>query len=115
MQELLNRFDETGLDPKNTVVRCETQDEVNLFLDYLCCKGIWTEPQISYLKQHCFDKEGLICYHISRQSWCNDRWYKIHRPEYSIVDFCDVYQYPNTDDTPVAAHISISYDDIMVL
>ena len=38
--DLISRFDVDNLDPCNTVVRCRTQEEADIFLEYLYLKGV---------------------------------------------------------------------------
>lgn len=109
-EELLKDFDESGLDPLNTVVRCRTQTEAEIFLKYLCAKGVRHNKDIAILKDSWMEHQEHTCYHISKQSWCYDTWYMENRPEYHISDFCDVYKCQicdNNTDPPM------SFDDLI--
>ena len=91
-EELLNDFDEGGLDPDNTVVRCSSQYEAEIFLEYLCAKGAWSKEDIEVLKEGWGDHEHQTCYHLSGHGWCYDSWYEKNRPSFLIVDFCDIHR-----------------------
>lgn len=90
-ENLINNFDLSSIDPSTTVVRCETQDEADVFLDYLFVKGVWDKKQISNLKDRWEERESETCYHLTQRSWCYASWYAETHPELSIVDFCDIY------------------------
>ena len=110
-KDLLNDFDETGLDPENTVVRCYSQEEADIFLKYLHRKGVWDSTSIRKLSDYWCQFGSDTCYHISRMSWCDTSYYIEHRPEYCIINFCDIYkgviaQYEEID-------YAISFDEIM--
>lgn len=113
--ELLGRFDTHGLDRKNTVVRCETREEANIFLRYLAAKGVWGPDRIVALANKWDEYGPATCYHFSEESWCYDAWYKRERPSYRIVNFCDIYKdydllKSEKNNVPV---ICFSFDELM--
>ena len=99
---LLDYFDESGFDPRHTVVRCATQDEANIFIDYLCLKGVRDPDSSAKLKSAWVKYKGSTCYHLSECRWCYESWYAENCPELRIVDFCDIY-------TPPAESYNITY------
>lgn len=103
---LLEDFDESGLDTSRTVVRCITQDEANIFLDYLCCKRIWNKGNARILKDRWKEYGSSTCYHISRDSWCHDSWYELNG--FDVVDFCEIYK----KHKPVSVPFEICYEDL---
>ena len=90
-EELLNDFDESGLDPNKTVIRCSSQYEANVFLKYLCAKGVWDEFSATRLIERWDEHKQSTCYHLSSKRWCSDFWYEEFEPSFRIVDFCDIY------------------------
>lgn len=88
---LINDFDTSGLDPDSTVVRCATQEEADIFLEYLRLKGVWRRDQIQELSRRWEDYRDTTCYHLSSPGWCYDTYYYGEYPHYQIVDFCDIY------------------------
>lgn len=107
LSNLQIKFDENGLDLRKTVVRCETQDEANAFLEYLCAKGVWKLDQIQELKRRWSEYKCSTCYHIGKNSWCHDVWYK--ERGYYVVDFSDIYIGSIHID---AINISLGYDEL---
>ena len=89
--DLINDFDISGLDPKLTVVRCKTQEEADIFLEYLCVTWVWRVDQIRVLRNRWKEYGDATCYHLSEMSWCNDEYYRRMCPYWQIVDFCDIY------------------------
>lgn len=113
MSEAFNDFNIEGLDQKHTVVRCETMEEANIFLQYLEANGVWGRTSIQKLIDRWADYEGNTCYHLSEPSWCDVNWYREIRPEYQIVDFCDIYQ-PRIEYGNIVPSEMISYEDVMM-
>lgn len=102
-------FDVSGLDIDNTVVRCATQDEANIFLDYLCSQGVRDKENLRRLKE-CWEEHGsATCYHLSKRRWCYDSWYRENYPEICIVDFGDIYVGANCAEE---YNVACSYDDL---
>lgn len=85
-------FDVSELDPDRTVVRCQTQEEADLFLDYLQDINVWGKRHIESLKKQWCDHGSSTCYHLSQSKWCYDSWYAQNYPEYKIIDFSDIYK-----------------------
>lgn len=88
---LINDFDTSGLDPELTVVRCKTQEEADIFLEYLRLKGVWRRAQLRELSRRWKDYCETTCYHLSSATWCYDEYYRRVYPDWQIVDFCDIY------------------------
>lgn len=88
-EELLNDFDESGLDPMRTVVRCATKEEAYTFLRYLNAKGVWNKKEIESLICDWYQYGSSTCYHLSEPRWCNVTWYE---RSYRIVDFCHIHK-----------------------
>ena len=105
-KHLLQYIDVTGLDPMKTVVRCATQDEANIFLDYLRSKGVWNS--IEGLKEKWCENRDRTCYHLALARWCSDVWYERTCPQFRIVDFCDIYKYPVTEP----GNVDYSYEEL---
>ena len=85
-------FDVSGLDPAYTVVRCRTQEEADLFLDYLQDINAWEERDIKYLKKYWCEHGSSTCYRLSQPRYCYDSWYEQNCPGYKIIDFSDIYK-----------------------
>lgn len=85
-------FDVSGLDPACTVVRCRTQEEADLFLDYLQDINVWGKRHIETLKKQWCKHGSSACYHLSQPRYCYDSWYVQNCPEYKIIDFSDIYK-----------------------
>jgi hypothetical protein len=108
--DLLSAFDDSGLDLNNTVVRCSTQEEADMFLKYLYLKAVWEADNVDTLSD-CWENFGsATCYHISERSWCYDSWYKDNCPDYRIVDFWDIYKGNNQHEEQGCV---ISFDELM--
>lgn len=108
--DLINDFDTSGLDPDNTVVRCATQEEADIFLEYLRLKGVWRRDQTRALSRSWKDYRDTTCYHLSLASWCYDEYYCSSYPHFQIVDFCDIYC-PQTSKT---LEITIGFDELFL-
>jgi hypothetical protein len=80
-----------GYDPLKTVVRCLDLSEAEIFLHYLCNKGVWTTGQIALLIGFYDMYKDKSCYHFSRTEWCSESFYRKQRKDYKIVNFCDIY------------------------
>lgn len=102
-------FDISGLDPDNTVVRCETQEEADILLEYLNHRGVWDATSVMHLKDRWCDYGSSSCYHLSTCSWCYASYYAENYPEYRIVDFCDIYFKSQEDEI---YDIVYSYDEL---
>ena len=105
---LINDFDTSGLDPKTTVVRCATQEEADIFLEYLRLKGVWKRDQIWKLSGRWKDYRETTCYHLSLTSWCYDEYYYRMYPRWQIVDFHDIYC-PQTSNP---LEIALGFDEL---
>lgn len=110
-EDFLKEFDESGLDPANTVVRCASQTEADIFLEYLCAKGVWDKFQISSISRSWDEFTFSTCYHLSKQSWCDDNWYKEREPHIRIIDFCDIYKESKQNEESKATYIS--FDELI--
>lgn len=109
-KDILNEFDETGLDPLKTVVRCESQHEADIFLDYLNTKGVWNQTDIRELKRRWIEHDSSTCYHLSQQRWARAGYYEEMHPEIVIVDFRDIYKpEPEVDISQI-----LSFDDFIM-
>lgn len=108
-ENILNDFDENGFDPQNTVVRCATQEEADIFLEYLNAKGVWNKEQIAGLSRRWHEYGSSSCYHFSQNSWCYDSYYKNYS-RYEIIDFCDIYKKTNPI---VDADLALGFDEVM--
>ena len=107
-EELLNDFDESVVDPSNTVVRCASQHEADMFLKYLNAKGIWDERQIKILSKCWANHGSSTCYHLSNPSWCHVEWYEENRSDLYIVDFCHIHK-----ESREKMGLTLSFDELM--
>lgn len=108
--DLLDLFDECGLDPRNTVVRCETVCEAEIFLKYLVAKGVRSPETVYPLLSRWKEEGSSTCYHLSRESWCRQSWYEANMPGVCIVSFSDIYKPVQHVD---AATLKFSFDELM--
>ena len=91
MRDIIQDFDFSELsDLHLTVVRCANQEEANIFLDYLCSKGIWSFSETKKLAIRWSEYGSTTCYHSCEARWCDDEYYSRHG--YRVIDFCDVYK-----------------------
>lgn len=101
-------FDTKGFQ-RDTVVRCNTQEEADSFLEYLASKGVWSESQVTILKRRWSDYGNETCYHLSKPSWCYASYYATECPHYDIVDFCDIHKAAQEGDI---TDIAYGYDQL---
>lgn len=104
--DLINDFDISGLDPRLTAVRCKTQEEADLFLEYLCARGNFTKESGSALSRYWRDYCSSTCYRLFGVGYCDDSFYLRH--EWTVVDFCDIY-HPQTNDP---LDIAFGFDEL---
>ena len=93
--DLINDFDISGLDPKLTAVRCKTQEEADLFLEYRCARGDFTKESGIALSRYWREYCSSTCYRLHGVGYCNDSFYL--EKGWTVVDFCDIYR-PQTND-----------------
>ena len=106
-KKLLDSFDTSNMS-RRTVVRCATQEEADILLEYLCLKGVWNFTEMEILKRHWGDYGCSTCYNLFKASWCYDSWYEENMHGICIVDFCDIYKgYQNE-----SCRISYSYEEL---
>ena len=98
-----------GYNPLETVVRCSDLSEARIFLNYLCDKGVWTKDQIALLIGFYDMYKDGSCYHFSRTEWCSESYYREHRKDYKIVNFCDIY----AGNKANVFDFAISFDSMM--
>lgn len=108
-ENILNDFDESGFDPQKTVVRCATQEEADIFLEYLNAKGVWSESHVKILKKRWSDYGSETCYHLSEPAWCYASYYATEYSDYDIVDFCDIHKAAQESDI---TDIAYGYDQL---
>ena len=112
IENLIYDFDESGLDPRYTVVRCSTQEEAKIFLEYLCQKGVWSKSSIRTLNGFWTQYKSKTCYHVSEPRWCRDDWFINLGEGYKVVDFGDIYisgaEEPATHDCA-----EMGFDEVM--
>lgn len=101
-------FDTKGFQ-RDTVVRCNTQEEADLLLEHLAFKGVWSESEVKILKERWSDYGNETCYHLSEPSWCYASYYATKYPYYDIVDFCDIYKVAQEGDI---TDITYGYDQL---
>lgn len=101
-------FDTEGCQ-RDTVVRCNTQEEADSFLEYLAFKGVWSKSQVKALKKRWSDHGNETCYHLSEPSWCYASYYAREHPSYDIVDFCDIHKAAQESDI---TDIAYGYDQL---
>lgn len=101
-------FDTKGLQ-RDTVVRCNTQEEADSFLEYLAFRGVWSESQVKILKERWSEYGDATCYHLSEPSWCYAAYYATEYPHYDIVDFCDIHKAAQESDI---TDIAYGYDQL---
>lgn len=104
----ITNFNTKGLQ-YDTVVRCNTQEEADLLLEYLAFKGVWSESNIKILKKRWSECGNQACYHISEPSWSRESYYATRYPSYDIVDFCDIYKVAQEGDI---TDITYGYDQL---
>ena len=107
----IDEFNVSWLDQHNTVVRCATQEEADLFLEYLQAKGVWEPKQIEILKDRWDEYGDSTCYHLSERSWCYASYYASEYPHYDIVDFCDIHNESQKRDI---RDITYGYDQLFL-
>lgn len=112
-EEILSYFDESNIDPQNTVVRCKTYEEAETLLKYLVAKGVW-EPQTTerLIARYAECGDGIPCYHISEAKWCRDVWYE-KNSSCEIIDFCDIYIGDPLASQRVEGPLTISFEELM--
>lgn len=108
IDELLDAFGKSGIDPQHTVVRCETQEEADIFLSYLVHEGVWEARAAAQLSDKWGEHGSDTCYHFSQRRWCYADYYRLYNPEFEIVDFCDIYKNQVVEPTMV----TFSYDEL---
>lgn len=106
--DIISRFDVDNLDPCNTVVRCRTQEEADIFLEYLYLKGVRDAHGTERLRGLWKKYEGETCYHLSVPRWCHSGYYK-ETSNFTIVDFSEIYI---GNEELEAASVVIGYDDL---
>lgn len=105
MSDLIYDFDMTGIDLENTVVKCATQEDADIFLRYLVRTGVCTKIDAGILSG-CWKKHGSsTCYRLSGQGWCYEAYYR-NETQYDIVKFEDIYK-PRK-----APEITYGYDEL---
>lgn len=105
MSDLIYDFDITGLNPENTVVKCATQEDADIFLRYLVRTGVCTASEAEVLSG-CWKRHGSsTCYHLSQRRWCYEAFYR-KEAQCDIVNFEDIYK-PRK-----APEITYGYDDL---
>ena len=103
---LINDFDTSGLDPKLTVVRCKTQEEANLFLEYRYVRGDFRQGSRDALSRYWREYCSSTCYRLYGVGYCDDSYYL--REGWTVVDFCDIY-HPQTNDP---MDITLGFDEL---
>ena len=104
--DLIKDFDTSGLDPKLTVVRCKTQEEADLFLEYRYVRGDFQQGSRDALSR-CWCKYcGSTCYRLYGVGYCDDSYYL--GQGWTVVDFCDIY-HPQANKP---LNIEYSYDEL---
>ena len=103
---LINDFDTSGLDPTLTVVRCKTQEEANLFLEYQYVRGDFLQSSRDALSRSWCKYCGSTCYRLYGAGYCNDSYYL--GQGWTVVDFCDIYL-PRTNDP---MDITLGFDEL---
>ena len=63
----LDDIDLNGLDPVRTAVNCQTQEEADAFLEYLCKKGLKSQKDADSLK-HRWAEYGSSAFSLCRKS-----------------------------------------------
>ena len=108
-EDLLESFDESGLDPRNTVVRCETVHDAEIFIKYLIAKGVRRQGNMDKLLSRWHEYGSSTCYHLSEVSWCRQSWYE-QIPGICIVSFSEIYKPTQpVEDTA----LKLSFDELM--
>lgn len=98
---LINDFDTGWLASFSSVaIRCTTQEEADLFLDYQHARGEIGAGTADRLKSYWREYLDLTCYRLYGAGYCYDQWYL--REGVTVVDFCDIY-HPQTPDPPEVA------------
>lgn len=104
---LINDFDTAWLAPVSPVaIRCTTQEEADLFLDYQHARGEIGADVAERLKSYWYESLDSTCYRLYGVGHCDVRWYL--REGVTVVDFQDIYR-PQTNKP---LNIEYSYDEL---
>ena len=88
---LINDFDTGWLASfSSVVIRCTTQEEADLFLDYQHARGEIGAGAADRFKNYWCEYRDLTCYRLYGTGYCYDQWYL--REGYTVVDFQNIYQ-----------------------
>ena len=105
--DLINDFDTGWLAPLSSVaIRCTTQEEADLFLDYQHARGEIGADVAERLKRCWFEGLNSTCYRLYGAGYADAGWYL--REGITVVDFQDIY-HPQTN-RPL--NIEYSYDEL---
>lgn len=89
--DLINDFDTDWLASFSSVaIRCTTQEEADLFLDYQHARGEIGAGAAEGLKGYWHEHLNSTCYRLHGVGYCNDSYYL--RRGWTVVDFRDIYQ-----------------------
>lgn len=89
-------FNVDGLDRNSTLIRCTTQEEWDILLDYIVATGVRSIETAIVLSKR-FEEEsgrssdGAVCHGLGDTKWGYDDYFFRNYPDHDIVDFCEIY------------------------
>lgn len=105
--DLINDFDTGWLASFSSVaIRCTTQEEADLFLDYQHARGEIGAGTADRLKSYWYENLDSTCYRLYGAGYCDAQWY-LERGV-TVVDFQDIY-HPQTNKP---LNIEYGYDEL---
>ena len=105
--DLINDFDTGWLASFSSVaIRCTTQEEADLFLDYQHARGEIGADAAERLKSYWYENLNSTCYRLYGVGYCDAQWYL--RQGYTVVDFQDIYQ----QQASKPLNIEYGYDEL---
>ena len=93
----------------NTAMHCKTEEEAQIFLDYLDSVGKRWSSGDSYLDKTLWEYGGQTCYYFNQG--CVGRIETLLRNKRLILEFDD-FNWSNNDEY---REVDISYDDLMAV
>lgn len=105
--DLINDFDTDWLSSfSSVVIRCTTQEEADLFLDYQHARGDIVAGVAKLLKSYWCESLNSTCYRLHGVGYGDVDWYL--RKGFTVVDFREIY-HPQTIDPP---EVTFGFDEL---
>lgn len=106
---LINDFDTDWLASFSSVaIRCTTQEEADLFLDYQHARGEIGAGVAERLKSYWCESLNSTCYRLHGAGYSDAGWYL--REGVTVVDFREIY-HPQTPDLP---EVTFGFDELFL-